>query len=256
MWTHGGGFTEGDHEDTIYGPDFLLSADNVIVTIQYRVGIFGFLNLGTSEYSGNMGLKDQQLALKWVYENIEHFSGNKDKILLFGESAGISIRKCHLEIISKSSNEIILGGASVTFHMLNEISRKYFKRAFAMSGSIFSYFALTEGNHVNRIKECSNINNHDSLMEFLKTSASEILTQCHFTRDWGKTLKPEWTPTIEIPSAKNAFLTQSPDEIYNSAKAPVLDTLFSFTSQVLSNIFKRKFQFIFINQFKVIAKSF
>lgn len=72
-----------------FGPDFLLSEDNIVVTMQYRVGIFGFLNLGFGEYTGNMGLKDQQLALKWVYENIESFSGNKDEILLFGESAGI-----------------------------------------------------------------------------------------------------------------------------------------------------------------------
>lgn len=71
-----------------FGPDFLLSEDNIVVTVQYRVGIFGFLNLGFGEYTGNMGLKDQQLALKWVYENIESFSGNKDEILLFGESAG------------------------------------------------------------------------------------------------------------------------------------------------------------------------
>lgn len=88
VWVHGGGFTSGDSTDTLYGPDFLLSQDNVVVTIQYRLGIFGFLNLGNAEYSGNMGLKDQQLALKWIYGNIENFSGNKSEILLFGESAG------------------------------------------------------------------------------------------------------------------------------------------------------------------------
>lgn len=88
VWIHGGGFTNGNATDAWYGPDFLLSEDNIVVTLQYRVGIFGFLNLGTPEYSGNMGLKDQQLALKWIYQNIAHFSGNKNEILLFGESAG------------------------------------------------------------------------------------------------------------------------------------------------------------------------
>lgn len=72
----------------MYGPDFLLLEDVVLVAIQYRLGIFGFLNLGVEPYTGNMGLKDQQLALKWIYNNIEHFSGNKSEILLFGESAG------------------------------------------------------------------------------------------------------------------------------------------------------------------------
>lgn len=78
----------GDATDRTYGPEFLLSEDNVVVKIQYRVGIFGFLNLGDNKYSGNMGLKDQQLALQWIYENIENFSGKKDDILLFGLSAG------------------------------------------------------------------------------------------------------------------------------------------------------------------------
>lgn len=53
------------------------------------MGIFGFLNLGFGEYTGNMGLKDQQMALKWMFENIEHFSGNKHEVLIFGQSAGI-----------------------------------------------------------------------------------------------------------------------------------------------------------------------
>lgn len=84
----GGGFNIGDSTDGLYGPDFLLSQDNIIVTIQYRLGIFGFLNLDYGEYTGNMGLKDQQMALAWIHENIAHFSGNRNEILLFGASAG------------------------------------------------------------------------------------------------------------------------------------------------------------------------
>lgn len=88
VWIHGGAWNTGDGTDYLYGPDFLLSQDNIVVTIQYRLGIFGFLNLKFGEYTGNMALKDQQMALKWIYENIEHFSGNKSEILIFGESAG------------------------------------------------------------------------------------------------------------------------------------------------------------------------
>lgn len=58
------------------------------VTFNYRLGALGFLSLGTPEYSGNMGLKDQLAALKWTNENIEYFGGNKDLITIIGESAG------------------------------------------------------------------------------------------------------------------------------------------------------------------------
>lgn len=88
VWIHGGGFRKGSADYLTYGPDFLLSEDNILVLISYRLGIFGFLNLAYGDYTGNMGLKDQQLAMKWIYKNIEQFAGNKDEILLFGESAG------------------------------------------------------------------------------------------------------------------------------------------------------------------------
>lgn len=95
VFIHGGAFQIGDSTDDMYGPDFLLSQDNIYITIQYRLGIFGFLNLNYGEYTGNMGLKDQQLALKWIYDNVEHFSGKREEILLFGNSAGEKrFRKC------------------------------------------------------------------------------------------------------------------------------------------------------------------
>ena len=88
MYFHGAGVDGGTTTDILLGPDFFLSQDNVLVHVEYRVQMYGFLNLGFGEYTGNMGLKDQQLALKWVYENIENFSGKKDEIMIFGGSVG------------------------------------------------------------------------------------------------------------------------------------------------------------------------
>lgn len=58
------------------------------MSCNYRCGALGFLSLGTPEYSGNMGLKDQLLALKWANTNIHNFGGDPNNITIFGISAG------------------------------------------------------------------------------------------------------------------------------------------------------------------------
>lgn len=119
--------------------------------------------------------------------------------------------------------------------MLNEESRKYFNRGYAMSGSALNYFALTTGDHLERMKKCSDSKDMNKIIEYLKTTDSEELTQCHFRQNWGDVLpKSQWTPTIESPDTEGAFLTQLPEEIYNSSKAPAFDLLLGFDSQVFT----------------------
>lgn len=88
FFIHGGSYRVGSGDDFFFGPDFIVEKQTILVTINYRLGPFGFLSLNSSEYSGNMGLKDQQLALKWVHDNIEHFGGDSQRITIFGQSAG------------------------------------------------------------------------------------------------------------------------------------------------------------------------
>ncbi len=94
VWFHGGGFTVGSGSDPVFdGTSFASEGDVVVVTVNYRLGIMGFLYLdeaGGDAYaaSGNYGILDQIAALEWVRANIEAFGGDPDRITIFGESAG------------------------------------------------------------------------------------------------------------------------------------------------------------------------
>lgn len=123
FFIHGGGFHEGSGDDLIHGPDFLINDNVILVTFNYRLGVFGFMSLGTAEYSGNMGLKDQQLALQWVNDNIESFGGDRDRITIFGHSAG---------------------SGSAHYHVLAPSSKGLFNRAIMMSGVALNPWAIFE----------------------------------------------------------------------------------------------------------------
>ena len=89
----GGGFVSGGSGDPVYNGALLAANhDVVVVTINYRLNVFGFMNFAqidsAFEDSGYLGIKDQIAALTWVKENIENFGGDPDNVTIFGESAG------------------------------------------------------------------------------------------------------------------------------------------------------------------------
>lgn len=92
VFIHGGGFTEGTASNPWYDGAMLAQKGGTVVTIQYRLGPFGWLDvskLGAGyEQSMNNGLLDQISALIWVRENIAQFGGDPDNVTVFGESAG------------------------------------------------------------------------------------------------------------------------------------------------------------------------
>lgn len=88
VFIHGGGFKFGSGNSSLYGADYLVEKDVVVVTINYRCGPLGFLCLNTPEVPGNAGLKDMVQAIRWVKANIENFGGNSGNVTIFGESAG------------------------------------------------------------------------------------------------------------------------------------------------------------------------
>ncbi|KAF7327270.1 Carboxylic ester hydrolase [Mycena kentingensis (nom. inval.)] len=93
VWIHGGGYLLGSSSQ-FRGSDLIRQANNglVVVVIQYRLGLFGFLAGSQVEEHGalNAGLLDQQFALRWVQSHIAKFGGSPSHVTIFGESAGKS----------------------------------------------------------------------------------------------------------------------------------------------------------------------
>ena len=114
LWIHGGAFTQGD-ANSLTNPEYLLDEDVVFVSIHYRLGLLGFLAVENSaDLTGNLGLKDQQEALRWVQRNIAFFGGDPDKVTIFGESAG---------------------AVSVHDHILSPTGKGLFRAAILQSGT-------------------------------------------------------------------------------------------------------------------------
>jgi para-nitrobenzyl esterase len=122
VWIHGGGFAHGTGAAIGYDGENLAQEGAVVVTINYRMGIFGFLALpelsAESQHhaSGNYGLLDQIAALQWVQRNIAAFAGDAQLVTIFGESAG-----------SQSVNAL----------MASPLARGLFVRAIGESGGDF-----------------------------------------------------------------------------------------------------------------------
>ena len=70
------------------GCGLALNQGVIVVNMNYRLGTLGFLSGIDNEHRGNFGVRDQQMAIEWVHRNIEYFGGDKDRITLFGCSAG------------------------------------------------------------------------------------------------------------------------------------------------------------------------
>lgn len=89
VWIHGGGWIYEGTEDRLYdGGRLAARGDVVVVSMEYRLGAFGFTHIEGVEGSGSAGILDQKLALEWVREHIPLFGGDPDNVTIFGESAG------------------------------------------------------------------------------------------------------------------------------------------------------------------------
>ncbi|XP_012939935.1 bile salt-activated lipase-like [Aplysia californica] len=118
FWIYGGAFLYGDA--FAYMPSRMVTDyDVIVVTIHYRVNVFGFLSYGKGD--GNYGLYDQLMALQWTKNNIRPFGGDPNDITIFGESAG---------------------SASVSFLSLSPYAKGLFTKGILQSGTATAGWAL------------------------------------------------------------------------------------------------------------------
>lgn len=111
VWFHGGGLYYGSGNEYL---GIISRYGAILVTVNYRLGLLGFLNVLGSDIKGNYGMLDQVAALKWVQENIASFGGIPSMVTIFGQGAGAS---------------------SIAYHMLSPLSTGLFHKAILQSGA-------------------------------------------------------------------------------------------------------------------------
>ena len=205
LWIPGGGFQFGSAAQTVYDGSNLAEEGVVIVSINYRLGVFGFLALseldaeGTS--SGDFGLQDQQLALAWVKSNIAAFGGDPDNVIIFGQSAGAH---------------------SIGLLMSSRLSNGLFNRAILESGAFWDSAAgPIQSFEVARQKGAA------FQQKFGMTCVEQLRSVSAVDINNAAPWNPDTDPKIAAfsPSLDNYVLTNSPGKVFATGqqmKVPVL----------------------------------
>ncbi|KAL5286878.1 CES5A.2 family protein [Megaselia abdita] len=213
VYIHGGAYLFGSGNSDMYNPLYLLEEDVVVVTLNYRLGMLGFLSYPEGGLVGNMGLKDQALALKWVQENIHLFNGDANNVTAFGESAG---------------------SACVNLHMYSDNSKMLFHKAILQSGTSNMQWVMQMFPSYKAANLATNMGFKDTdpkkVVEYLKDPKTPPEAMLPYmlkgmTEDERRRELPiPYGPIIE-PASPNAVVTNDPTQdmfINNKLDIPVM----------------------------------
>ncbi|XP_013110447.2 juvenile hormone esterase [Stomoxys calcitrans] len=194
VYLHPGGFYTLTATSPYAGPEYLMERDIVLVTLNYRLGSLGFLAAGTADAPGNMGLKDQVMALQWIRQHIVRFGGDPNLVTIWGYSAG---------------------SRSVGLHMMSPMSHGLFHRAIMMSASPlgairYRYNQTDLAERQARLLNCP-ANPTAVMIKCLKEKpmmAFVNTTEAMFEFEWNPLIN--WEPVIENDCGQERFLVEDP----------------------------------------------
>ena len=215
VWIHGGGFEAW--ESNPFVSDLLAAhGDVIVVTLNYRLSLWGFLSTEDEHSPGNYGLFDQHLAIKWVHDNIREFGGDPNMVTIFGESAG---------------------GASVLYQGVYEGNRGLFHRVIAQSGSSSATWASTnvakqEAEKLGSLIGCENLES-GPLTDCLRKAPSNVLNE---TLNDVKNELSRW-PFAFVPNIDGELIKKSPKHMFDiEADMKSNETSFFHTLDLLTGI--------------------
>ena len=204
VYFYGGGFVAGDGSEYRYEGESLATKGIVTVTVNYRLGIFGFLahpdltKESAHHSSGNYGLLDQHAALVWVQQNIAAFGGDPKRVTIAGESAG---------------------STSVCAQMASPLSNGLFAGAIGESGALMGNSKPAALTDAERVGAAFATQMGKSLADLRSMPATELL---------------EATKTMRFPTAIDGyFLPQSPSDIFTAGTQMAVPLLAGWNSAEL-----------------------
>ncbi|XP_060066603.1 fatty acyl-CoA hydrolase precursor, medium chain-like [Ylistrum balloti] len=216
VWIYGGAFMMGS--TFTYDGSFLAMKDVVVVTINYRIGIFGFLSTEDSAMPGNYGLWDMIEALKWINKNIASFGGDPESVTIFGESAG-GFAASYLSVIPSTAGLfqrfIVQSGSAVGFMGIapNPV------RAAKATGKFVGCLPDTDGDvNTNDLADCLKLKSAEELMNAQRDPGTQFFGYFSVSPLLWPTIDGELLPrspleSLNDPTSKESVYFRSLDMI-------------------------------------------
>ncbi|KAJ8710598.1 hypothetical protein PYW08_009113 [Mythimna loreyi] len=217
VWFHGGGFAFGSAGE--YDGKYLVKKDIVVITVNYRLGAYGFLCLNDPGALGNQGMKDQIEALRWIQKHISHFGGDPNQVTIAGES---------------------YGGGGVDLHLYSRYET-LFDKAIVQSGTIYGTEGIfVDPDHKAAIKLAKHLG-HNGVTT--TPEALEVLAKANPIDVNRATRELKMILTLckeEKFKAVSNFVTEDPFHLRNNKRVRETNIMIGYTSQEMLYEFANK----------------